>query len=104
MRAPRFTVIFVLLTSFSWSQQYQYPFQNPALPVEARINNILSLMTLDEKVSALSTSPDVPRLGIQGSGCIACLVATKFRIFAVLFRTKIGREPVISRNTFLGET
>src|ERR1035441_7687919 len=70
MRAPRFTVIFVLLTSFSWSQQYQYPFQNPALPVEARINNILSLMTLDEKVSALSTSPDVPRLGIQGSGHI----------------------------------
>jgi len=27
-------------------------------------------MTLDEKVSALSTSPDVPRLGIQGSGHI----------------------------------
>src|ERR1019366_5560634 len=40
MRAPRFTVIFVLLTSFSWSQQYQYPFQNPALPVEARINGL----------------------------------------------------------------
>lgn len=42
MRAPRFTVIFVLLTSFSWSQQYQYPFQNPALPVEARINNMVT--------------------------------------------------------------
>ena len=70
MNAARFTAIFVLLTSFSWSQQYQYPFKNPTLPVEARINNILSLMTLDEKVSALSTSPDVPRLGIQGSGHI----------------------------------
>jgi len=61
----------VLLTAtFAWTQQYQYPFQNPSLPVETRINNILSLMTLDEKISALSTSPDVPRLGIRGSGHI----------------------------------
>ncbi|MGA7630907.1 MAG: glycoside hydrolase family 3 C-terminal domain-containing protein, partial [Terriglobales bacterium] len=50
--------------------QYQYPFQNPSLPVEVRINNILSLMTLEEKISSLSTSPDVPRLGIRGSGHI----------------------------------
>jgi beta-glucosidase len=70
MSAARFTVVFVLLTSLSWTQQYQYPFLNPNLPVEARIDNILSLMTLDEKISALSTSPDVPRLGIHGSGHI----------------------------------
>ncbi len=70
MNASRFTVIFALLASLAWTQQYQYPFQNPNLPVEVRINNILSLMTLEEKVSALSTSPDVPRLGIQGSGHI----------------------------------
>ena len=50
------------------AQQYAYPFQNPNLPVEDRINNILSLMTLDEKMKALSTNPDVPRLGIRGSG------------------------------------
>jgi beta-glucosidase len=47
--------------------QYQYPFENPALPIEARLNNILSLMTLEEKVAALSTDPSVPRLGILGS-------------------------------------
>jgi beta-glucosidase len=46
---------------------YQYPFQNPALPIEDRINNILSLMTLDEKIACLSTDPSVPRLGIKGS-------------------------------------
>jgi len=28
-----------------WAKQYQYPFQDPKLPVEARTNNILSLMT-----------------------------------------------------------
>jgi beta-glucosidase len=71
MNARRLTFAFVLLAaSLAWTQQYQYPFQNPNLPVEARINNILSLMTLEAKISALSTSPDVPRLGILGSGHI----------------------------------
>jgi beta-glucosidase len=49
------------------AQQREYPFQNPDLPVEDRINNILSLMTLEEKIKALSTDPDVARLGIRGS-------------------------------------
>lgn len=49
---------------------YQYPFQNPDLDVEKRIDNILSLLTLDEKISCLSTNPTVPRLGIKGSGHI----------------------------------
>lgn len=62
-----FLALVMLATSLAWTQQYQYPFQNPSLPVEERINNILSLMTVDEKIAALSTNPDVPRLGIQGS-------------------------------------
>lgn len=45
-----------------------YPFQNPDLPTEERIDNILSLMTLDEKLSCLGTNPSVPRLGIRASG------------------------------------
>src|SRR5262245_30972912 len=49
------------------SVQTQYPFQNPDLPIEDRITNILSLMTLEEKIAALSTNPSVPRLGIKGS-------------------------------------
>ena len=39
---------------------YQYPFQNPNLPTEQRIDNLLSLMTLQEKIDALGTDPDVP--------------------------------------------
>ena len=50
------------------AEPYRYPFQNPNLALEDRITNILSLMTLDEKIAALSTHPDVPRLGIKGSG------------------------------------
>ena len=45
-----------------------YPFQNPDLPIEQRIDNILSLMTIDEKIECLDTTPSVPRLGIKGSG------------------------------------
>jgi beta-glucosidase len=48
--------------------QHQYPFQNPDLPIEKRIKNILSLMTLNEKIACLGTNPSVPRLGIKGSG------------------------------------
>jgi beta-glucosidase len=50
------------------SRPNQYPFQNPDLPIEQRIDNILSLMTLDEKIECLDTNPSVPRLGIKGSG------------------------------------
>jgi beta-glucosidase len=49
-------------------KKQQYPFQNPNLDVEKRIDNLLSLMTLDEKVAVLSTNPSVPRLGVVGTG------------------------------------
>jgi len=48
--------------------QTQYPFQDPKLPAEQRIDNILSLMTLDEKLACLSVRTSVPRLGIPNAG------------------------------------
>jgi beta-glucosidase len=51
-------------------RSYPYPFQNPNLNIEKRIDNIISLLTLEEKISCLSTNPSVPRLGIKGSGHI----------------------------------
>ena len=47
---------------------YQYPFQNPELHAEERITNLLSLMTLEEKIECLGTDPSVPRLGVKGAG------------------------------------
>jgi beta-glucosidase len=47
---------------------YEHPFQNPDLPAEQRLDNLISLMTLDEKVACLGTNPSVPRLGVKGSG------------------------------------
>jgi beta-glucosidase len=46
---------------------YEHPFRNPDLPAEQRIDNLISLMTLEEKVACLGTNPAVPRLGVKGS-------------------------------------
>jgi len=61
------TVWFLALTVPTASAQYQYPFQNPDLPAGQRVANIVSLMTLDEKIACLGTNPNVPRLGIRGT-------------------------------------
>lgn len=42
-----------------------YLFQNPDMPLEERVSNIVSLMTLNEKVAFLSQTPGVMRLGIN---------------------------------------
>jgi len=64
-----FSYILILIAGLKLSaQNVEYPFQNMELPVEERISNLLSLMTLDEKVNALSTNPSVPRIGVVGTG------------------------------------
>lgn len=50
------------------SAQVKYPFQDSSLSVEERIDNIISLLNLDEKIGCLSTNPTVNRLGIMGTG------------------------------------
>lgn len=46
----------------------QLPFRNPALPDEARITDLLSRLTLDEKILLMSDHPRIPRLGLNLSG------------------------------------
>ncbi|MCQ2164105.1 MAG: glycoside hydrolase family 3 C-terminal domain-containing protein [Bacteroidales bacterium] len=44
---------------------YQYPFQNPKLSPEKRVDNLMSLLTTEEKISLLlSDQPAIERLGI----------------------------------------
>lgn len=63
------TILFLILTDATrLYAQAPYPFQNPDLPVEKRIDNIISLLSLDEKIACLSTNPTVKRLGIKGAG------------------------------------
>jgi beta-glucosidase len=43
----------------------QFPFQNTSLPFEARVDNLLSQLKLEEKVAQmLNSAPAIPRLGI----------------------------------------
>jgi beta-glucosidase len=59
-------VVFAL--SAATAQQSLQPFRDTALPMEKRIDNLLSLMTLDEKISCLGTRSGVPRLGVPNFG------------------------------------
>ena len=70
VRLPFWMLVFAALTIPAAGQtaQYKYPFQNPALSIDARVSNLLSQMTLDEKIAALGTSSGVPRLGVPNAG------------------------------------
>src|SRR4051812_41840608 len=61
-------IAILFIPAIAICQDYKYPFQNPDLAMEKRVENIISLLTLDEKISCLSTNPSVPRLGIKGTG------------------------------------
>jgi beta-glucosidase len=68
MRAVKIGLLIALSTTIPLAAQYKYPFEDPNLDADARITNILSLMTLDEKIVALGTTTAVPRLGIPDAG------------------------------------
>jgi beta-glucosidase len=48
--------------------QADYPFRNTSLSDDARIDDLLKRLTLDEKVLLMSDHPKIPRLGIVFSG------------------------------------
>lgn len=60
--------VFCALSVSLLSAQYIYPFQNTMLSDDERLDNLISLMTIDEKINALSTDLGIPRLGIRKTG------------------------------------
>ena len=45
--------------------KFEFPFQNPKLSIDERVNDLVSRMTLEEKVAQMiDVSPAIPRLGI----------------------------------------
>ncbi len=60
-----FIPCFVLMNSCINKPSYQYPFQNPDLSFEERVANIVSLLTVEEKISQMvNNAPSIDRLGI----------------------------------------
>ena len=60
--------LFACSSGTALAQQAKYPFNDPSLPTEKRIDNLLSLMTIDEKIDCLGTNTGVPRLGVMSYG------------------------------------
>lgn len=62
-----FLVIWMMSISTDIFSQttYKYPFQNPGLPVDERVHDLVSRMTLEEKVTQFfSHAEAIPRLGV----------------------------------------
>lgn len=57
---------FIFLLQISLKAQ-TYPFQDNKLDDEKRLDNLISQLTLDEKINCLSTRLSIPRLGIKGT-------------------------------------
>jgi beta-glucosidase len=60
-----FVCIFVVALNLkSWSQ-YQYPFQNPDLSIDERVDDLVSRITVQEKIDQLlNNAPSIDRLSI----------------------------------------
>jgi beta-glucosidase len=63
------TILLIAIVHIA-SQAQSYPFRNPNLGEEERLDNLISLMTLEEKIQCFSTRPSIPRLGVQGTRII----------------------------------
>ena len=57
----------IICTNPVGAQEYEYPFRNPNLSEEERLENAVSLMTIEEKISTI-VGQGVPRLGIANPG------------------------------------
>ena len=69
MRLQRFAALLLTLgivsTCTRAQSQKPLPYLDPSLPTEQRVDDLVSRMTLDEKVAQLiNTTPAIPRLGI----------------------------------------
>jgi beta-glucosidase len=57
---------FLALSLFSYSQRALYPFQDTTLSINQRVDDLISRLTLDEKLGFLEhQNPAIDRLGIK---------------------------------------
>ena len=67
--AAKSLICLLAFTAFTaLAQQPAHPFNDPSLPMEKRIDNLLSLMTTEEKIACLGTDTAVPRLDVPNIG------------------------------------
>jgi len=77
-------LIFISIIFSVFAQNnYSYPFQNPSLSISDRVNDLVSRLTLEEKVNQmLNSTPAIPRLGIPPydwwNECLHGVARTKY--------------------------
>ncbi|MEO8416536.1 MAG: glycoside hydrolase family 3 C-terminal domain-containing protein [Ginsengibacter sp.] len=77
-------IMYAAFTSSTFAQKkYAHPFQNPSLSIETRVNDLVSRLTLEEKVSQmLNATPAIERLGIPPydwwNECLHGVARTKY--------------------------
>jgi beta-glucosidase len=60
-----FACFSILFFSCNTKQEYKYPFLDPDLSIEERVNDLVGRMTLDEKIGQLmNQAPAIERLGV----------------------------------------
>ena len=65
MRDAALTALLVLAGGLLWAQEGAPPYRDPSQPLETRLHDLISRLTLEEKTGLMSNStPGVPRLGI----------------------------------------
>ena len=92
------------LILFSCKQKYEYPFLDPSLSFEERAGNLVSLMTLDEKISQLNyESAAIDRLGIpEYNWWNECLHGVARAGEATVFPQAIGLAATWDRDMMAG--
>src|SRR5450759_1878428 len=65
MKNSLLIISLVLVHSISYAQNY--PFQDTRLSEDTRLKNLISLLTIEEKINCLSTRISIPRLGVKGT-------------------------------------
>jgi beta-glucosidase len=68
LRVRAFIPFIMLLVNNQYTgaqKSYEFPFQNPGLSIEERVNDLVGRMTIDEKISQMMNgAPSIERLGI----------------------------------------
>lgn len=96
-------VIFsISLFSLVPNKHYTYNFQNPELPVETRVNDLVSRLTLEEKVGQmLNAAPAIDRLGIPAynwwNECLHGVARTPYKV--TVYPQAIGMAATFDKNS-----
>jgi beta-glucosidase len=82
--APLFVVL-IALGAYVSKKHFAYKFQDPSLPLDVRVDDLVAQLTLDEKVSQmLNAAPAVPRLNIPAydwwNECLHGVARTTFKV------------------------